>query len=370
MCSFFKDICMKLKLPIYLLITLLQIQSWGSENKSIVSCQSIPLELWFIIMQNMEDVNNILSAASFFYKIHKNINQQKSIERCKGLAQKHVQHNKYDAHLTKDYFSLNIFTPELKEKLSDHYNNYFASFFLKYGHKDKMYKEFIQAHSILKEKINIESKSYIGNTCCRHTIYSLKNNKTREVTIKSAEKLTEEMFNHLYYEYKNEKIVRILLSKNEKFPFIVDENMNKDLCPIIIQLRDGTTPLHYYMNALTKEENFRKVEFLIAHGADLEFHNAAGFTPLCFSFLNKKSLKLVDLLLRNGANPHAKPHKMYNTRTPLDFCLHYAPEKRELLLKYGAKEDKKNKQNKYFSLEDYEKNKDCLLLKFDELLEN
>lgn len=358
---------MNLKLPVYVLITLLQLQSHSCENRNIIHYQAIPKELWLIIIKHMESKRNILSAASFFYKVHQNLNEKKSIGHCKKLAHKHILHNKYDAHATTDNFSPNIFTPTFREKLLSNYDDYFALFFLKYGHKDKMYKEFVISHPVLKEKIDIESRKYFANIPCSHTVYSLKNKKEEGIIIKCRKNLTESMLNNLLNEYKNEKIVRILLPKNENFPFGVNIHMNKNLCPIIIQLRDGTTPLHYCMNSFTREENFENAKFLIVNGADLEFPNTAGFTPLCFSLLNKKTLKLFDVLLKNGANPNAKSAKTCGTRTPLEFCTHYAPEKRKLLLKYGAKEKKKAKQNKDF-IKDYEKNKNCFLLNFDQLL--
>ena len=77
-----------------------------------------------------------------------------------------------------------------------------------------------------------------------------------------------------------------------------------------------------------------KLEELLSEGADIELKNKFGTTPLSFSIYQNDN-KLVEILLKNGANPNViDGNGLY---TPLsEACVRNKVSTTKLLLKYGA----------------------------------
>lgn len=88
-------------------------------------------------------------------------------------------------------------------------------------------------------------------------------------------------------------------------------------------------------------------------GADVDFRDACGCTPLRFAVdLNRP--KVIEALLKAGANPNAKGCLFFKERSILKMAMdHGDKETTQLLLKYGAKktdeelkEEKQEQSNK------------------------
>jgi len=93
-----------------------------------------------------------------------------------------------------------------------------------------------------------------------------------------------------------------------------------------------------YMTPLQQrvyEDDIETVEFLLAHGANINEKDRYGSTPLLIA-INRPYLQLVDLLIKNGANVNAKD---IDGKTPLQEAKQIGnKELVDLLRKHGAKE--------------------------------
>ncbi len=100
---------------------------------------------------------------------------------------------------------------------------------------------------------------------------------------------------------------------------------------------DPNTLIH---QAVIEEASSDVFRYLLSHGADVNFQNEQGSSPLVRAMVERRSAAVVRVLLENGANPNIRPDLKL-----LDYCLsddwyHFREynnlEKVELLIEYGA----------------------------------
>lgn len=120
--------------------------------------------------------------------------------------------------------------------------------------------------------------------------YTILLNSGADVNARDAQGRTSAMFAVKTVDFA---VLKLLSAKNADFT---------------IQDNNGDTVVHYITRNISSEENFAAIDYLLAHGANIDTRNNKGLTPLWMAIKYSHEGRVI-YLLKKGANPNLKDKK-------------------------------------------------------------